>query len=252
MLLARAAAVVGMGSQARQILGELGVESSRIFDAPNAHDQESIASAASRVDVDAFRRKLEAEFACRSRIALVVGRLVPAKGIVFLLQSWERLPEKIRDEWTLLFIGSGPLASLLEETMADSSDGEIVQLPAVQPAELIPYYAASSLLIFPSLSDPWGLVVNEALACGLPVLCSRLAGCADDLIQPGRNGWLVDPTDPADLYRALVETLSRLDLEALRGAALETAERFRPEAMADGMRNAVSFALRSAGAPSRS
>ncbi|HEY8155810.1 MAG TPA: glycosyltransferase family 4 protein [Myxococcota bacterium] len=242
-LLARAAAVIGMGRQARETLEALGVSRARLFDAPNAHDHDAFLLARARVEPEAVRRALADEFGCRDRIALVAGRLVPMKGVAPLLAAWERLPEKIREDWTLLFVGSGRLASMIEEASAAEPDGAIVHVPEVEPLELVDYYAAARLLIFASLADPWGLVVNEAFACGVPVLCSRHAGCADDVMRPGENGWLFDPTEPAEFVSALREALSAPDLERLARGARDTAERFRPAAMADGMRKAVRFAI---------
>jgi glycosyltransferase involved in cell wall biosynthesis len=74
------------------------------------------------------------------------------------------------------------------------------------------------------------------------VLCSRHAGCADDLLRPGENGWLFDPTEPGEFVSALREALSAPDLERLARGARDTAERFRPEAMAAGFRRAVEHA----------
>jgi glycosyltransferase involved in cell wall biosynthesis len=242
-LLARADAVIGMGRQARETLAALGVPDARLFDAPNAHDHEAFLAARARTDVDAVRRALTEGLACRDRIALVAGRLVPMKGVAPLLSAWERLPEKIRDDWTLLFVGSGPLASMIEEARAAEPDGAIVHVPEVEREQLVDYYAASRLLIFASLADPWGLVVNEAFACGVPVLCSHRAGCADDLLRPGENGWLFDPMDPGAFVAALRDALCEPDLEKLARGARATAERFRPEAMAAGFRRAVEHAL---------
>jgi glycosyltransferase involved in cell wall biosynthesis len=243
-LLARAGAVIGMGRQARETLETLGVPAARLFDAPNAHDHEAFLAARARTEPEAVRRALADGLGCRERIALVAGRLVPVKGIALLLAAWERLPEKIREDWTLLFVGSGPLASMIEEAAAAEPDGAIVHVPEVEHAELVDYYAASRLLIFASLADTWGLVVNEAFACGVPVLCSRHAGCADDLMRPGENGWLFDPLDPDAFVSALREALCEPDLERLARGARATAERFRPEAMAAGFRRAVEHALR--------
>jgi glycosyltransferase involved in cell wall biosynthesis len=242
-LLARADAVIGMGAQARAVLRGLGVAEARLFDAPNAHGHEGLAKAAAALDRESLRAALRGAHACRERIALVAGRLVPVKGIPQLLAAWDALPRELRDASTLLFVGDGPLAGRLRQESAARARGEIVQLPAVQPAALARYYVASDLLAFPSLGDPWGLVANEAMACGLPVLCSRLAGCADDLVREGQNGWLCDPTDPADLARVLATALSTPDLPALGRRARDTAERFRPEVMADGMRRAISRAV---------
>ncbi|HXV37003.1 MAG TPA: glycosyltransferase family 4 protein, partial [Myxococcota bacterium] len=133
----------------------------------------------------------------------------------------------------------GPLAPTLERARARCARGEIVRTPAVQPDELAAHYAASRLLVFASLGEPWGLVVNEAFACARPVLCSSLAGCADDLMRPGENGWIVDPTLPCELAASLREALEHPDLERLGIEGRRTVDRFGPEPMAAGIRAAV-------------
>jgi len=244
ILLGRARAVIGMGSQAREVLSAWGVPDEHLFDAPNAHDHEAYVKALASAEPAAREHSLRAALQCRARIALVVGRLVPSKGIVQLLDAWDRLSPDLRSDWTLLVLGSGPLEDVVKRARDSHPPAEIAHLPAVQPREVIDFYNSADLLLFPSLSDPWGLVVSEAMACGLPVLCSRLAGCADDLLRPGENGWLCDPADPDDLLDTLRSALTCDHRHRLGAAARETLERFRPEAMAKGMRRAVCEATR--------
>jgi glycosyltransferase involved in cell wall biosynthesis len=167
------------------------------------------------------------------------------KGLAELLEAWGRVPASVRGEWSLLFVGSGPLLPLIREAAIAGAPGEILHVPAVAPDDLVRFYAASELLVFPSLGDPWGLVVNEAFACARPVLCSRLAGCADDLVRPDENGWLMDPTDSDAFARVIEEALTASDLERLGAGARATAEQFRPERLAGGLRRAAVHAAAS-------
>jgi glycosyltransferase involved in cell wall biosynthesis len=237
-LLRRARAVVGMGRQAREVLIGYGVPPSRIFDAPNAHDHETLERALAEVEPFAAHHALRATTGAREHVALVVGRLVEAKGAHALLDHWLAVPAAARSDWSLVFVGDGPLEERVRQA-AREHPGEIAHCPAVAPEGMAMLYAASDLLVFPSLGDPWGLAVNEALACGLPVVCSRLAGCADDLIEPGRNGWLYDPTDASDAARMLTEALRSRERERMGVRARETGKRFGAEAMAEGFRDAI-------------
>jgi len=247
-LLGRASALVGMGRQAREVLLGYGVPPSRIFDAPNAHDHQTLETALAGVETLAARHALRAATRTRENVALVIGRLVEAKGTLALLEHWLGVPAAARADWSLVFVGDGPLAGRVRDAAREHPE-EIAHCPAVSPERMAAIYAAGDLLVFPSLGDPWGLAVNEALACGLPVLCSRLAGCADDLIEPGRNGWLYDPNDATDAARMLTEALRCRELEPMGAHARDTAKRFGPEAMADGFRRAVAHAT--AGQPLR-
>ena len=257
ILLSQADAVVGMGRQAREVLESLGVPPDRLFDAPNVCDLDAIEEIRSRLGTEsrsqAFGRdlgqktgqELRRDLGSRERVALVAGRLVPMKGLAELLEAWGRVPASVRREWSLLFVGSGPLLPLIREAAIAGAPGEILHVPAVAPDDLVRIYAASELLVFPSLGDPWGLVVNEAFACARPVLCSRLAGCADDLVRPNENGWLVDPTDSDAFARVIEEALTTSDLERLGAGARATAEQFRPERLAGGLRRAAVHAAAS-------
>ncbi len=242
-LLSRADAVVGMGRQAREFLESLGVPPGRLFDAPNVCDVDAVEEVRTRVGTESRCQSLRRELGSRERIALVAGRLVPMKGHGELLEAWGRVPAPVRREWSLLFVGSGPLFSLIRDAANASAPGEILHVPAVAPDDLVRFYAASELLVFPSLGDPWGLVVNEAFACARPALCSQLAGCADDLVRPDQNGWLVDPTDADAFARVIEEALTATDLERLGAGARATAEHFHPERMAGGLRRAAVHAV---------
>ncbi len=238
-LLARADAVVGMGVQAREVLRGLGVPEARLFDAPNAHAAEWWEARFAALDVTAERLALRASLGTREQIALVPGRLEASKGVLPLLDAWRELPESARSSWTLLFVGDGPLAGAVDDARRACGAGAIARLPALRPDALAAAYAASDLLVFPSLGDPWGLVVNEAMTCGLPVLCSRLAGCADDLIEPGQTGWLCDPTDPERLRSELAHALADPERARLGARARDTAKRFGPATLAGGLRRAI-------------
>jgi len=241
-LLARADAVVGMGVQAREVLTGLGADPRRLFDAPNAHDAQTLDAALSQVDPIAARISLRAGLRTRENVALVVGRLVAAKGVRPLLAGWEAVPAELRRSWTLLFVGDGPLAVEVAAAAERNAPGEILRIGSAPSAQLAPLYAGADLLVFPSLGDPWGLVVNEALACGLPVLCSSLAGCADDLIRDDENGWTCDPTDASSLVRALTRALTSGDREAFGDRGRDLAKRLSPEVMAAGLRRAICHA----------
>jgi glycosyltransferase involved in cell wall biosynthesis len=238
-LLARADAVVGMGVQAREVLRSLGVKEPALFDAPNAHDAEGWDARLAGIDVAAERLALRASLGARERIALVAGRLEESKGVLPLLDAWRTLPEAKRADWTLLFVGDGPLARAVDDARRACGAGAIAHMPALRPDALAAVYAASDLLVFASLGDPWGLVVNEAMACGLPVLCSRLAGCADDLIAPGETGWLCDPTDPARLRSEIARALADPARDRIAARARDTAKRFGPATLAGGLRRAI-------------
>ncbi len=242
-LLRRADAVVGPGSAARRVALDAGVPDDWIFDAPNAHDTETFAKALAGLDRESVSRDLRAGLGTRPRIALVVGRLFPIKGVRALLESWDRVPSALRRDWTLMVVGSGPLERELARARDAHRPGEIVHVPTVAPEAVVPFYAASDLLVFPSLGDVWGFAVNEAMACGLPVLCSTRAGCVDELVEAGETGWRADPVDADAFAAALVEAMTCGHRARLGDRARQRVSRFTPELTAHGLRRALRHAV---------
>ena len=113
------------------------------------------------------------------------------------------------------------------------------------PREDLPqFYGIADLLILPSRREVWGLVINEAMACGVPVLTTEAVGAAPDMIQDGVNGYVVPPRDPRALRDALTRHFSdQTDHAAMGEAARTAAAPFTFERMADAFEAAVACAL---------
>lgn len=156
----------------------------------------------------------------RGRIALFVGDLVRAKGVVELLEAWSAM--RAGEEGThLVMIGDGPLrARLVEAARAQSGAGGSLILAGVRPlAEVAEHLGACDLLTLPSHREGTPNVVLEALASARPVVATRVGGIPD-AVPEGRAGILVPPRDPRELARALRDALSRSwDEEAILAAA---------------------------------
>jgi len=222
LLLSRAFRVVGMGHQAREVLKEWGVTASRIVDAPNAANQAEILKQLSDPNASSRIGAIRDTHANGRKLAIVVGRLIPLKGISQVLESWRELPDTSRKKWNLVFIGDGPLSELIRQ----SSDPSIRHEPSVSADEIAFWHAAADLHIFPSCGDVWGLVVNEASHCGTPTLCSPYAGCYEDMILPERTGLCADFTEARRAGRTLAMALNRNDLSRLGDAARRHAAGF--------------------------
>src|SRR5205807_2078983 len=114
--------------------------------------------------------------------------------------------------WKLILLGDGTLRADLERLRDELGLGEDVAMPGFkQYHELPSYYGLAGAFVHASTSEQWGLVVNEGMAAGLPVLVSRACGCAADLVRDGVNGFAFDPLDAGALAGLLGHMAGRGD-----------------------------------------
>lgn len=176
----------------------------------------------------------------RACIFLFVGRLESIKGIDLLLSAFSSLETNI--EARLIVVGDGSLRSEVETAM--QRDTRILYRGRLEGQALWALFSAADALVAPSRSEPWGLVVNEALAAGLGVVVSDSFGCIDDLIHPDQNALVI----AADNSAALCIGLKRLAsdpqlLSRLKGNAKQSIVGWTTEAWAANVlkiwRNAI-------------
>ncbi len=172
-----------------------------IFMAPNAVDNKVFANASKVARARATVHR--AELGLPQRYYLFVGRLVPEKGVFELVNAYAKLDVQLREQIGLVVVGDGAARHQLEKMAAGVSPGKIVFAGFVHREELGVYYGLAEALVLPTYTDTWGMVVNEAMACGLPVIVSRLAGCTTELIRDGWNGFLIAPKDVDGLASAM-------------------------------------------------
>ncbi|TBW09313.1 glycosyltransferase family 1 protein [Azotobacter chroococcum] len=184
------------------------------------------------------------ENAYQNRISLVsstprfiyVGRLSPEKSLETLLKAFA-LVLKILPDAQLLIIGSGPQKSELEQLLIQLNISHAVSLTGSKGVtELAEEYARSTCLILPSMSEPWGLVVNEALSYGCPAIVSHRCGCVPELVKNGVTGFVFQAGDILDLVQKIISaTSSFADKEKTTKNCLEHILSFSPEAAANQM-----------------
>ncbi len=231
-------AFVVPGKAATAYLKQVAGPEATVFLAPNAVDNSYFTqkAAAARARGEALRASLQLP----GRYFLYTGRLVAAKGVFELLDAYARLESAVRSSVGLVLVGDGSARSKLMERAKQIRPG-IIQFPGfVHREELAGFYALADALIFPTHSDTWGFVVNEAMACGLPVVATDVAGCVPDLIEEDWNGKIVGVNDPAKLASAMEFLALREGLRSEMGE--RSAQRivgYSPEACAAGIAEAV-------------
>ena len=236
--LRRCGGFVVSGLAAREYLRTHGIEDRFVYTAPNAVDNALFAAAAAkaRQDPDATRSSLSLP----SRYFLFIGRLVKEKGVFDLLAAYAKLEKDVRRGIGLVFAGDGEVRPELEEQARAVSPGVIRFAGFVHREHLAKYYALADALILPTHTDTWGLVVNEAMACGLPIVVSRVAGCVADLVDEGWNGFLCAPGDATSLAVAMKKLADSPELCTTMGAnSAQRISQYSPQTWAEGLACAV-------------
>jgi glycosyltransferase involved in cell wall biosynthesis len=166
---------------------------------------------------------------------LYVGRYVPEKGIATLVDAYGRYRDIVDQPWPLVCAGAGPLRDVLVAAGA-------IDRGFVQPAELPDLMANSSAFILPSIKEPWGVVLQEAAASGLPLIASRACGAAVHLLRDGFNGYAFAPGHAASLARVMtrIHEASSEDLAAMGEASRCLSQQYTPELWARQLRDGIS------------
>jgi glycosyltransferase involved in cell wall biosynthesis len=168
-------------------------------------------------------------------VFLFVGRLAPEKNVSGLLRAFAAYRSN-GGQWTLRIVGRGPLEESLRSEAIDLGIADDVLFAGFHEREsLVEQYVSAGCFVLPSLREPWGLVVNEAMCCGLPVLASDRCGCAADLVHSGLNGHTFDPANIREMAGLMSVTANRsaAELLAMGRQSLSIISRFTPEAFAD-------------------
>lgn len=190
-------AMLCSGTQCSHYAQSLGMPAERIVCGHMTAETEGLSHRVKAIP-RARRDEIRAALGVEGLAFLFTGRLVDLKGLRQLLQCWRRVERFWPGAATLLIAGEGPLRGELEQMSQGLNWVRFLGL--IDYDELAAYYSAADAFVFPTLEDNGALVIPEAMACGLPILCSRYNGMHDDLIRDGDNGWVFDPLDPIDFF----------------------------------------------------
>ncbi|MEC9344705.1 MAG: glycosyltransferase family 4 protein [Pseudomonadota bacterium] len=218
LLLPRLGNYIVPGKRSREYLRHYDVPDDRIFDVPHMVDTERFtrAAAAARADGENARLRARLGIADDAFVFLFVAKFLPVKRPSHLIEAFHRFVAgeraEGRGEPVLVMAGDGPLRAECESLAA--ALGLPVRFPGfVNQSDMPVYLAAADCLVLPSTAETWGMVVNEAFACGIPVAVSTGAGAAD-VVEENRTGWVFDPLLPGDMERALSRAVSNRSDEA--------------------------------------
>jgi glycosyltransferase involved in cell wall biosynthesis len=237
------------GSPHRKYLEYLGMPSQNIFDGYDAVDNQFFMEQSDMVRQLPDRHQNLPGLEDPRAFFLASGRFISRKNFPGLLHAYrvyaQICVQNRHIPWRLLLLGDGPEREVMEAEIKKHNLEKDVFLAGVQPLNNLPvYYGLASIFIHPALQDQWGLVVNEAMACGLPVLVSECAGCAFDLVEDGVDGFKFDPEDSQELASLMVRMSSGvLDLNRMGRAARAKISGWGVDRFAHGLLQAVRMGL---------
>ena len=237
------AALVG-GAPHASYVASLGLAHNRIFPGYDVVDNAYFAQGA---DAARANERLRLTLGLPEPFFLASSRFVEKKNLPGLLRAYGRYREAAGSgAWRLVLAGDGPLRRDLLSLMNRLRLNEHVLLSGFkQYPELPAFYGLAGAFIHASTTEQWGLVVNEAMAAGLPVIVSEPCGCVPDLVQNGRNGFTFDPYDIHALAGLMlkVSSMSEDERQAMSRASREIISRWTPETFAGNLAKALEAAL---------
>lgn len=237
-------AVVAYGLHIKRYLISEGVSAERVFVAPHAVDNSAYNRFVSKEETDALRLSLGIPE--NSKVILYVGRLEKEKGLEYLIDAFSSLKTK---DAVLVLAGNGSLQPHLEEIVRRRGLSRLVRFVGhLSPQETVAYYAMAWASLLPSITtnvfkEPWGLVVNEAMNQGTPVIVTDSVGAAaGGLVEHNVNGLVVSQRNTQELAAALVLILNSPELrQKLSQQARKIIAEWDNERMVMGFRDAIQF-----------
>ena len=205
----KASAYLPAGKFAGEYLIHYGADPQKIFYFPNTPDVEFFIR-----ESDKYRKeknKVKKELGIdKEYVILFVGRLIKVKALFTLLRGFKEAKKRF-DNVSLLIVGDGVLRKSLEGFIEKKEIEDVHFAGFVSPEELPCYYAISDIFVLPSHYEPWGVVVNEAMASALPIILSDKVGSRGDLLKEGENGYCFESGNYNELADTMIRMLSNTE-----------------------------------------
>jgi glycosyltransferase involved in cell wall biosynthesis len=206
-----------------EYLRSLGINNKNIATGVMAADSYNLANAVHAMNITEkqdIRQKIKLN---DGLTYLYVGQMVERKGVNYLLMAWEAHTLKYPND-NLLLVGTGILLEQYEQQfeVVDS----IHFIGSIDYSTIYYYYAIADIFVIPTLEDNWSLVVPEAMACGLPIACSKYNGCYPELVK--ENGRVFDPLNLNDTVQTLAY-FHTIDLKQAGALSIEIEKEYSPE-----------------------
>jgi glycosyltransferase involved in cell wall biosynthesis len=219
------------GSKSAEYILKLGMKPKHILVANNSVDNNKVAS----VHAEAFktRDQVKQSYNLRKYNFIYVGRLIGVKNLDNLLAAYKALDDS---DWGLIVLGDGDEEVKLKKYKSDNNLDGICFIEGQPWFDVPKILALADVFVLPSYSEPWGLVVNEAMASGLPVIVSNKCGSAFDAVLEDSNGYTFNPYNVEELTSIFKKFVNNPEkIEPFGQKSREIIKRFSPENVAQEM-----------------
>jgi len=247
------AALVG-GQRHVDYLVELGMPRDRIFTGYDVVDNDYFARRA--LEIRNSEPEIRNMYGLPENYFLASARFIEKKNLPRLIRAYAEYRHRSQGTgvtdpgyngapWDLVLLGDGPLRETLSSQLSTLNLQAHVHLPGFKQYDQLPvYYALANAFVHASTTEQWGLVVNEAVASGLPVILSERCGCVPELF--GDNGFTFDPMNEGELAQRLLQMASLSDDERRRlgDASYRISASFAPERFGEGLEQAATVAMK--------
>ncbi len=222
------------GTLSKNYLLGLGVQPEKMLVNRNCVDNETLKNTYQNCLPKRIDRQKALNLASKNFI--FVGRLIDYKNILVFLEAFGIAQSKLEGNWGVIILGDGEQKEDLQQFVKEKNIQYISFQKGVSWQQVPEYLALSNVLVLPSYSEPWGLVVNEAMACGLPVIVSEKCGCAIDLVKNGSNGFIFSPNNIEQLTTILLKFMNQeVDFKQMGQISEKIIQEYSPENVAKEM-----------------
>lgn len=226
-ILRSANGVFACGELGRQYFQRYGVPDEHIYLCPYEPDYDLIRSVS---DQDVRAARVHWNLAPDRRTVVYGGRLVTVKRVDLVIRAFEKIAPH-RPEWDLLIVGDGPMRAELERLVPVHLRNRVFWTGFVaEPRRVAALYRGADALVLPSDTEPWGVVINEAVAAGLAVVATDTVGAAHELVRDGVNGRIVPAGDLDGLANAFADVTDRDRIDGYKAASARVLAAWRDKA----------------------
>lgn len=240
-------AYIAYGTRAKEYLVYLGAKEERIFTAINTVnlDHFSERSRLSKTEKNEIKDRLHIK---NKKVILYVGQLIERKGLRYLIKAFDHLKRKCANI-SLLIVGYGYQEEELKGLCRKERIKDVYFAGHIDIDDIPKFYGIADLFVLPSTEEVWGLVINEAMACGLPIITTDKVGASADLVKEGVNGYIIEEKNIAQLYEAMKKIVLNPSLQKKMGEqSRKVIENFGIDNEVSGFTSAIKYVIENRGA----